>query len=135
MLRAPVKKVVRIVVGGYGQVMSTGHSTFSSQPRARLWIVLRPDDSGGEVPLLVEAHNDKSGKVVWQDLGIVSSANVSSKRWMVDLDGGARVTMVLAPCGSCGAGAVGVAGPTDEPHYPEHVRYDGGRFSWLTAVG
>ena len=147
MLRAPPATKIGLVASAYGRASFGPFTT----PRCRAWIVYDPDGDVTEPRLqiavnrsdaqpthpAVEIFNDDPGANArgarWYDLGIVAHAEISPKSWSVRLkDDSTPLTMVSAPC-ACGAGSVGLAGPSPHRHVAHWTRVPEDA-SWITRT-
>jgi hypothetical protein len=117
------RETISVVVGAYGAFSGPGMNL----PRARVWVLAEPGSNFGTLRV---AYNDAYGRVQWRDLDdAVVSARIGANRWMLSLASGQAATLTPAPC-VCGAGAVGLAGPSGSPHTVAVVRGD--QLPWIT---
>lgn len=124
-LTAPPRDQVYQVSSVYGSL--SGPVNFS---RVRLWILLNDGDPSRPFARICRNHPE-TGMPLYSDLGEVSAMTSAPKRLEVTLTNGDQYTFIEAPC-VCGAGATGMAGPTDGRYEIVPVRTD--TLTWLTII-
>jgi hypothetical protein len=127
---APPRTELFLAWAQYGTV-----SGIRNAPRARLWLLVENKDDPSSVVKVILATNDPAtGQVVYEDLGFVADAQISrlggAQSILIHLADGTQVAQVQAPC-VCGAGSVGMAGPTKERH--SIIFVDANAFEKITA--
>lgn len=125
ILNAPPKPMINVVMGTYGSFQMKD----SSLPRARVWVLEGAEPDHGA--LRVAYNHQQTGKVVWRDLGAVTQVVARPSRWEITMADGRGAMVVLAPC-VCGAGAVGSAGVSPDPHHVNWIRTD--TMPWVRAA-
>lgn len=103
-----------VVTSQYGQLLRPSQSS-----QTKIWLMI---DTATGRPKIRIANNVQNG-VAYTDLGFVESAVLKGKSLRAVLEGGVEVQHLAAPC-VCGAGAVGLAGPTAARHTVVDVRTD-----------
>lgn len=147
-LTSPPKAQVVAVASVYGAVSSTRPGSPATAARARAWALVDDDRAGRLVVYRYGAAGHRSAlerhelgpihrmtivgpgrQLEAEGFPAVASGRVGSVRWAVELSSGEVVTATAAPC-TCGAGALGYAGPVEGPHSVTYARVD---LPWLLA--
>ena len=103
---APPRKDIYLIWGQFGMI---GGARILG---GRLWQLADGADPDAGIICRIAWNSPVSGQVVYEDLGVVSSARIRNNQTAEVYSDAGFVTMVAAPC-VCGAGSVGQAGPDE----------------------
>lgn len=141
MLTRPPRPTIRVAVATIGMltlnVKNGDKLRGETHKQARVWITV---DGDPPIGTLIYAYNDskKHSRVSWVEAGTILTATHrklgGGSVWDFDMDAVLELAqdgdvisgrIVVPPgCSTCGMGAIGSAGPSDDPHYVDYVRSD-----------